>query len=163
MRSTSSMMPGINTSLPSHIASTSISFPRWSTSTGLSSSISTAVLRYCLSWVVLYNSHRSAAWHELGHNGTGCDVIAQPSSISVTAPSGLAMPGFWSSLSNHLYLRRHVAAGSDNIYASHRGICRFTTVCPPSETITPSGFSSLRIFTNITHRETKYQLISAVV
>ena len=47
VRSTSSMMPGTNTSRPSQIASTSTSLPRMylSTSTGLSASISTAVFR----------------------------------------------------------------------------------------------------------------------
>ena len=47
VRSTSSMMPGTNTSAPSQMASTSTSLPMMylSTSTGLSASTSTAVLR----------------------------------------------------------------------------------------------------------------------
>ena len=118
--STSSMMPGTNTSLPSHTASTSTSLPRMylSTSTGLSTSISTAVLRYVRSassfatiCIALPPSTK------LGRTSTGNPIsfaASTPASMLVTAiPLGLGISSSYSSFSNRsLSSARSIASSS---------------------------------------------------
>ena len=74
VRSTSSMMPGTNTSRPSQMASTSISLPMMylSTSTGLSTSTSTAVFKYwrsCCSLATICMARPPST--KLGRTSTG--------------------------------------------------------------------------------------------
>ena len=152
VRSTSSMIPGTNTSIPSHTASTSTSLPTiyLSTSTGFSSLMSTALFRYlrsdpssetiCIALPPSTNEGRTSTGYPIS------EAVFTPSSIFVTAfPSGFGISSSSSSFSNaSLSSALSIALQSVPIILtpqSARADARFIAVCPPSEAITPYGFS----------------------